>query len=140
MIQDQETQARLKAMRSSGMSLTQIAEQLKVNKGLVHRALKGHHSPTIRHALNLPPLMVLARPCRVCGEVHLQKTCKYQRRNGQPVDRMNARLTIEEGQQARAMIEAMGYKTITEFWQDYILGTAEDCKRSVNPVDTSMRI
>lgn len=112
MVMDSEAQAILKHMRQSGMSLSQIAGQLQVNKGLVHRGLKGYHSPTLRHALDLPPLMVLAQPCRACGEVHMLKRCNRGRaRRRRMVGRdIPAHFTQEQAEICRLM--ALAYSDV----------------------------
>lgn len=57
-------------------------QRIGVNKGLVYRAWKdATYSPTLRKALDLPPVAVPVPPCSSCGRVHTQhKQCDDKRK------------------------------------------------------------
>jgi len=64
-------------------TISGVARDLGVNKGLIPYVLDGGYSPTLLNALNVPLLVketVVA--CPGCGKIHsMQKTCEARKRN-----------------------------------------------------------
>ena len=77
---DTEAASRLEELLDEHKTQAAVARHLGINQGLVSVAIRGQYSPTVRHALGLPP-MVPVVPCAACGEVHTQyKTCDKKRK------------------------------------------------------------
>jgi transcriptional regulator with XRE-family HTH domain len=54
------------------------------------------------------------------GQCASRKVSRAMGIRHKPVDRMAARLTVAEGERARAMLAEGGYSSITEFWREFI--------------------
>lgn len=80
----QEAQTQIKKLlEENDGSVTGVANELGVNKGLVSRVASGGYSATVNIALGLPVLSVVEMPvCLTCGQVHeIKKTCNNTRSN-----------------------------------------------------------
>ena len=122
-----ETMLMLASMKNDNRSWRMIADSLSddqssVSPALVRKVTLGLcKSRKVETALGLIDATVEITPCE-CGEVHTFKTCGKKRRVEKKVDRMAARLTVEEGRQCRTELRSIGYASITDFWRDVANG------------------
>lgn len=92
---DESARERLRNMLYSDMTISDIARELGVNKGLISYVLDGNRSPTVLRALNLPVYETTPVPvCPTCGQVHkIVATCDHIRNSSPARIRKCAELT-----------------------------------------------
>ena len=111
-------QIEIKRLKRKLGTWSKVGNELGISRSHAWRVAHGKSdSVKARHYFNLPPKQVLIEPCRVCGEVHRQKTCA-NRRKKESVDRMPARLSKNDGKIARKKLARHGL-SITDFWKLY---------------------
>lgn len=78
---DEEARCELAGLLET-KTLSALARQLDVNKGLISYVINGGHSPTVLRALNMPVYEKGEAPiCLECGYVHtMHKSCAPTRR------------------------------------------------------------
>lgn len=69
--------------RLDTQSVSSLARELNINRGLIPYVLKGGHSPTLLKALNMPVYEKSEVPvCRWCGRVHkMHKLCESSKQH-----------------------------------------------------------
>lgn len=84
----------------------------KVSVALAWKVARGElDSPRVRRALRLPPKPVPIPPCEECGEVHVKKTCVYNRKRGNRARRAWAG-SHEDARDLDEFVEACGHKSV----------------------------
>jgi len=116
-VQDSVVQQIIAAqIEEEGLSISKIARDLGVNKGLVSMAYNhGTFSPTLREAMNLP-IPTIVNPCEICGELHILDDNQHPnaiRVTGKGARKistvqLSTRMTESERNQTVAALEAIG--------------------------------
>lgn len=117
-------------------SISRVAKELGVNKGLVHRVKEGGFSETVNIALGLPIVRPVEMPvCLECGEVHDIKTTCDDTRRQQPKRRRKA-ADIHPGHWGAIQNEALdkfvkdiGFET----WSDFVYELADELVNQMEP-------
>jgi transposase len=84
-------QIEIKCLKRKLGTWSKVGNELGISRSHAWRVAHGKSdSIKARHYFDLPPKMVAVKPCRVCGEVHQQKTCAKQRQK-----RIRYRVSLE---------------------------------------------
>jgi hypothetical protein len=98
-------QIEIKRLKRKLGTWSKVGNELGISRSHAWRVAHGKSdSIKARHYFNLPPKMVAVKPCRVCGEVHQQKTCARQRKKR---TRYRVSLEFNTWHEQQAMIELL---------------------------------